>query len=203
MTTPEKQESHGDPEQALREIQRKLQIIARDYSAGKLNSAQFNALYRHYNEQATVIRHMLRQNPGGDAWRAAASSGRTTFLRDQFEARIMFYVVFRHGDRQPLVAGGKLPQKVAEQVHKLLRSLWTMERPRTGLARKSLGDGVWLLLVVGEYSLTISIYHMQPSSEQATRVRDLHAEFERLNRAALERRLAPNRMIFPQRALLE
>lgn len=192
-----------NPRSALDQIRNKLENATREYSAGKLNAVQFNAIYRHYMEKRTIIEKLLERNPDTDAWRAAASQGKTLFLRDKFEARPLYFVVFRRGDKQPLHSEGKLPTRAAEQVHNMMKLLWRMEEWKTGLARKSLGDGLWLLLMVGQQSLTIIIFFFQPSTLQINLIRDLHTDFERANSKLLERGLPPERMVFPQRSLLE
>jgi hypothetical protein len=48
------------------------------------------------------------------------------------------------------------------------------------------------------------MFMLEPSTVQLNRVRDLHADFERANRSALERSTKTfDRMVFPQRALVE
>lgn len=191
------------PKAALQQIRQKLEQIAREYSEGKLNSAQFNALYRHYSEKRTIIEKLIERNPETDAWRNVASAGMTSVLRDRFEARALYYVVFRRGNQRPLISGGKIPKKAAEQLHRLLRVIWSLQQWRVGLARKSMGEGTWLLLMMGEQSASIVVYFMQPSTLDANKLRDLHTDFEEANRLSLQRGEPAERMVFPQRALLE
>lgn len=199
---PPKEQQPDDPQEALTQIRQRLNAITREYSAGNLNNVQFQALYRHYMEKRMVIEKLIERDPSGRAWQSAAVEGHTSFLRDKYEARPLYYVVFRNGEKRPLIADGKLPQKAAEQLHKLLKVFWQMKTWRQGLARKSVGDGFWLLLMVGNNALTISVYFLQPSTIQTNQLRDLHTDFERANKQALERGLAADRMVFPQRSLL-
>lgn len=193
----------GDARKALAILRQKRDQLSRDYAAGQLNAAQFNAMYRHYMEKSAIIEKILESNPESEVWRNVAAQGATAFLRERFEARPIYMVVFRRGERSPLLATGKLPQKAARQVHRLLTVIWQSNAWRTGLARKSLGDGMWLLLTIGENALTITVFFMQPSVLQVNKVRDLHADFERANRMALIRNVPAGRMVFPQRALFE
>lgn len=198
-----KEKQPDDPQQALIQIRQRLNAITREYSAGNLNNVQFQALYRHYMEKRMVIEKLVERDPDTDAWQAAASEGNTGYLRDKYEARPLYYVVFREGEKRPLMAEGKLPQKAAEQLHKLLKIFWMMKTWRQGLARKAVGDGVWMLLMVGNNALTITVYFLQPSTIQTNQMRDLHTDFERANKQALERKLPAERMVFPQRALMD
>jgi hypothetical protein len=48
------------------------------------------------------------------------------------------------------------------------------------------------------------MFMLEPSPMQANKVRDLHSDFERANRMALERGTKSlDRLVFPQRALVE
>lgn len=191
-----------DPYQTLEHIRAKMESVAADYANGTLNRAQFNAIYAHYSDQRTIIERLIERNPNNDAWRQVATPGHTGFLRNHFEAHPVFYVIFRHGDPRPLMAVGDEPSPVRPQIVQILKALWRGgEKPRAGLARKGLDDGQWMIIAVGELALTIVIYSLQPSAAQQNLVRDLHADFERANRMALQRGLSSDRMVFPQRSL--
>jgi hypothetical protein len=69
------------------------------------------------------------------------------------------------------------------------------------LARKEMSDNAWMVIAIGELALTIVVYSLQPSNVQQNLVRDLHNDFERANRMALQRNLSPDRMVYPQRSL--
>jgi hypothetical protein len=200
---PPDERDYSNPRSALDQIKEKINHITNEYSAGKLNAVQFNAMYRHYMEKRTIIEKLIERNPETDAWKAASAPGSTIYLRNRFEARPLYYVIFRKGEQKPLMMEGKIPQKAAQQLHKLLTVIWKMEEWKEGLARKSLGDGLWLLLMIGKQSMTLVVYFFQPSTLQINRMKDLHADFERANQQALERGMPANRMVFPQRSLME
>ncbi len=193
--------NHENPQQALEEIRKRLKAATQEYSSGRLSSIQFNAVYRHYTEKRQIIEKLIERNPESEAWKSAAAEGTTSFLKDRFEARPLYYMVMRRGDKKPLIAEGKVPQKAAEQIYKLLQAFWKMDQWKIGMARKSIGDGMWMMVMVGEVSLTIAIYFLQPSTIQVNQLRDLQTDFERANRKALERGLPAKRMVFPQRSM--
>ncbi|MGB1286330.1 MAG: hypothetical protein ACPG7F_07355 [Aggregatilineales bacterium] len=193
----------ADPKAALYRIRLRMQQITQDYASGDLNKAQFNAMYRHYVEKRSIIERILERNPQSDAWKHVASPGMTGQLKENLEARPLYYMVFRRGEEKPLFARGRLPREAARQIHRVLQVVWKLKTWRSGLARKSLGNSLWLLLVMGTDSFTMVLYHLQPSSLQSNNIRDLHADFERANKFALQRNYPVDRMVFPQRALLE
>lgn len=193
--------NHDNPQEALEAIRLRLKAATREYSSGRLSAIQFNALYRHYSEKRQIIELLIERNPDSDAWKSAAAPGATSFLKDRYEARPLYYVVMRRGETKPLLAEGKVPQMAAQQIYKLLQAFWRMSQWKSGLARKAIGDGMWMMVMVGDMSLTISVYFLQPSTVQINQLRDLQSDFERANRQALERGLPASRMVFPQRAM--
>jgi hypothetical protein len=201
---PAPTEPVDNPEAALENLRRKMEHVANEYAAGRLNRAQFNAIYGRYGEQRTIIERLLERNPRNRAWQQVAAPGHTSFLMEHFAARIMYYAVYRL-DRPALLMIGGPQQPDMNQIEPVLHTLLTMpNRPHSGLARKSLGDGQWLVLALGAHTVTFVLFMLEPSAAQINRVRDLHADFERANRLALERDTRSlDRMVFPQRALVE
>lgn len=193
-----------NPEAALELLRRKMEIVANEFGEGKINRAQFNAIYGRYSEQRTIIETLQKRNPENPAWKQAAAPGHTSFLRQHFEARLGYYLVYQHNIPSPLIMGGK-QQANMDQISGVLQSLWSMnKRPKIGLARKEMGSGQWLVLALGEFAVTLAMFMLEPSVTQATWVRDLHNDFERANRRALSNGTRSlDRFVFPQRALAE
>lgn len=204
QTGKESQESRASsPKSALQSIREKMQEVVSEYSRGDINASQFNAVYQHYAEKRDIIERMLERNPNSDAWKSVVQQGYTGHLLSQFQAKAVHYAVFQRGDTTPLISSGKLNRKTAQQIHQLLRVVIRMKTNRTGLARKSIGNGNWLVMSIGDKSLTIVTFTLQPSSLQTGKVRDLHEDFERANDRALRNNEPAERMVFPQRSLLE
>lgn len=202
--TPPKSKDGLSARAALARLREKREQITREYADGKINAAQYNAMYRYYMEKTAIIEKILERDPQSETWRNVAAPGSTAFLRERFEARLLYCVVFRRGDEKaPLLTEGRLPQKAAVELHRTLQSLWSSPHWRSGVARKSLGDGMWMLLVLGERSLTAALFLFQPSNLTINKVRDLHTDFERANHLMLVRGTAAAQMVFPQRALFK
>lgn len=197
-------QSDSSPTATLENLRKKMESVATEFGQGKINRAQFNAIYGRYSEQRTIIERLIQRNPENGAWKQAAASGHTSFLRDHFEARLLSYLVYQHGIPTPLMIGGK-QQPDMNQISQVLKTLWSLpNRPKVGLARKTLGNAQWVVLALGEFALTLAVFQLEPSTTQANLVRDLHMDFERANRLALERATRSlDRFVFPQRALAE
>ena len=194
-----------NPISALNVLRHKMQTIADEFAEGKINRAQFNAMYKRYSEQRTIIERLVERNPDSDAWRQVMSTkGYTSYLRSHFEAQPLYYAVHAHHQTRPVVLGGSKPDAETTLLP-LLEAVWKMPNiPKVGVGRKSLANGEWLILALGEYALTAVVFSLEPSIAQARLVRDLHNDFERANQAALARKwIIPDRMVFPQRALTE
>lgn len=193
-----------DPHQALDVLRAKSEHISNEYAQGKINKAQFKAMYARYSEQRAIIERLIERDPQNSAWEQVARPGVTTFLRAQYEARPLYYLVFLHNKPRPLLWGGSKHPNGATIIN-VLKALWSMQnRPKTGVATRRIGEVDWLLVAVGEFSLTIVLYSLEPSALQATNVLDMHLDFERANRVLLSRGVvSAEKMVFPQRGLLK
>ncbi|MAU13584.1 MAG: hypothetical protein CL607_27455 [Anaerolineaceae bacterium] len=195
----------GDSSQqgVLAWLRDRLTMLSDEYAAGNLNAPQFNALYRHYSEKRILVERLIERDPDSKAWQAAAQPGFTQNLRDRFQSRPKYYVVFKRGRAEPLIASGKLPEEVAREVLKFSRAIWRLPSWKKGLARKQLSDGYWMMLVTGDTTFTMAVYFMEPSGNQGIELSNMHTDFERANEGPLARNMPPDRLVFPQRALLE
>ena len=196
-------QNKDEAQTALDDIRRNMNQVAREFAEGKISRTQFDAIYAHYSEKRAIVERLLERNPDSDVWRAAAASGKTNFLRSHYEARPLYYLVFRHDEREPLLADGKQPPGTGEAIYSVLKSLWSADERKTGVVRKKMDNGLWLVLALGAHAFTLVLFFQQPSITQINRVRDLHEDFERANQRALARGLPAGRMVFTQRSLLE
>lgn len=207
--TPEEQQrleesAASDPQGTLDHIRQKMESVAEEFASGKINRAQFNAIYKHHSEQRAIIELIQQRNPDSDAWKQVAQPGRTTFLRSHFEAVPSYYIIFRHRVQKPIFYAGEHPKHNTKHIVGALQQLWSLKKiPSNGLARKEISNGRWMVIAVGEHTTTIVIYTLQPSTAQANLVSDLHKDFERANRLSLVRGAAADRLVYPQKALLK
>ncbi len=194
-----------DPKAAMNTLRHKMELVADEFAQGKINRAQFHAVYKRYSEQRAIIERLIERNPSSEAWRQVIGvRGQTGFLRHHFAAQTQYFLVYRNDEIQPLLIGGK--QKPLEAVIlPVIKYVWSLpDRPKLGLGRKPIGETNWLILAVGDHATTAVMFANEPSAAQAQLVRDLHADFERANQAALTRGwLVADRMVFPQRSLID
>lgn len=190
------------PSERLSIIREKMERIADEYANRKISRTQFNAIYGHYSEQRTLIERLISKDPSNAAWKQAARSGKTSFLRTHFEATARNYVIYLHETPNPLMGGGSRPDLT--RINILLQSLWAQPDAKRGVARLALQPPEWLVIAVGYFGVTLVTFHLEPSGTQVERVHDLHQDFERANSIYLKRGITDRqRIVFPQRALLE
>jgi hypothetical protein len=194
-----------NPDAALVNLRQRMKLTADEFAEGKINRAQFHALYARYSEQRSIIERLLERDPDTQAWRqVVALQGQTGLLRTSLEAMPLYYLVYKGESAVPLLIGGKRPAN-PQALTPLIRHVWTLpNRPPVGLGRMPFRNGRWLIIATGGHSATAVVFSLEPAIAQARLVRDLHADFERANQALLASgSAAAERMVFPQRALSE
>src|SRR3954463_3466970 len=67
--TPVLPESPTNPNAALNTLRGKMELVSDEFAQGKINRAQFNAVYKRYSEQRTIIERLLERNPDSEAWK--------------------------------------------------------------------------------------------------------------------------------------
>lgn len=188
------------PQQSLEHIQRKMESLAADYNAGKLNREQFESIFSHYSEQKAVLERMIQINPTSEAWKRVAAPGVTSYLQQYHAAQPMLVTTLRLGAKEPVFLHGKVPADSARDMASTLAAI-TGATATEGLVRRQLRGG-WLVVYVGDKAATLVVYSAEPTRDQCERVRDAHKLFERANALALEQQDTPaHRYVFPQRSL--
>lgn len=190
-------------EAALEKLRQKTAQVAAEFADGKLNRAQFAAIYARYNELRQIIERMLANNPTTQAWQRVAQPGPTTFLREHFEAQALSYAIYDYASETPISAQGSppLPDAVTKQVLSALNVI-TRSKGNPGPLGKQIGHSQWLVIVPGKRTISLVMFSLEPSTHQIRLVQDLHGDFERANHVLLERGIrTPEQLVFPHRAL--
>ena len=192
-------------ELALEKLRQKTARVAAEFASGKINRAQFLALYAHYNEKRIIIERLLERDPDTQAWQSVARSGQTAFLRQHYASRVLSYAIYFHDSLQPLIVQGQplLPEDVAL---KILTAIRLVRRTQRALSaqRKQIDESHWAVFIPAEFTTAIAMFLLEPSTRQVLLAQDLHHDFERANRTLLLRDVrAAEHYVFPHRALFE
>jgi hypothetical protein len=198
-------------EEALAQLREKTGQIAAEFAEGKLNRAQFTALYAYFNERRVIIERLLARDPDTQAWQQVAKPGHTGFLRQHFEARVLAYSIYNNGSDDvdnPLTTQGSISMPVGA-LKPMLTALNVLQRTQNSAkplaaVRKQIESGRWITIVPGSYTTSVALFSLEPSVQQFTLMQDIHRDFERANHVALERGIRlPDQLVFPHRALFE
>ncbi len=192
-------------EEALIHLREKMAQVAAEFAQGKLNRAQFDAIYARYSEQRVITERLLARNPDSQAWQSVMQPGHTTFLKQQFEAHLVSYAIYDQIAFAQIVITGTVQLDQA-QIEAVLRRLTMViaQRGDPGPATKKISDGRYVLFVPGEFTTAVAIFSLEPSAVQIARTQDVHRDFERANQHMLRHQdYEGERMVFPHRALFE
>ncbi len=192
-------------EEALINLREKMAQIAAEFAEGKLNQAQFNAIYSRYSEQRDITERLLARNPDSLAWQSVIQAGHTQFLKDHFEARVLSYAIYDQETGETINMTGPVVMKHA-QVTAVIDRLKAVAQARgnPGPAQRKLTDERSVVFMPGESTVAVVIFSRVPAPTQIGRIQDIHRDFERANQHALRRHdYANSRMVFPHRALFE
>lgn len=190
---------------ALTRLREKMAQVATEFAAGKINRAQFNAIYSRYNEQRRITERLLERNPESQAWKQVVREGHTAFLRQHYQARVLSYALYDNESSMPLYSSGNFKVDTSLLVP-MLSSFRAAASEMFGAGLKSteIEGGHWLVFVPGRFTTSIALFSLEPSNRQLDLVQDLHRDFERANHQALERGIREqDDLVFPQRALFE
>ena len=192
-------------EDALIELREKMARLANEFAEGKLNQAQFNAIYARYSEQRDITERLLERDPGSQAWQAVVQPGHTQFLKEHYAAVPLSYAIYdlETGTRIAITGTLRMRRPQLEAVLQRLRAV-IQQRGVPEPAQKALADGKHVVFVPGEHSVAVVIFSREPAAGQVARLKDIHRDFERANRRALRHKdYNTARMVFPHRALFE
>jgi hypothetical protein len=196
---PEDSESVKKVEDAIRRLRVKMAKVATEFAEGKINQAQFEAIYKRYQDQRAITESLLARDPETNAWKHVLSEGPTSFLRSQHEAHLQAYVLYLNRTAKTVLTHGEIkisPQVMKETVQKLRAS------KETGVRFAEASDDRWLAYIPGRYTTAIAIYTNEPTSFQLQMVGDLHRDFETANQRNLaSEKFTPKSLVFPQSAL--
>lgn len=197
-----------DPRAALKRIEARMARTKQELAAGKLNQAQFQAVYTHYAEQKALIRRLLARGQQPDAVQraVAAGVGHTGFLRRHHEARLRGLTVFDNQSGTQIHSLGTfaVPGSLIAPLLNHLEEVKDAPGPEGEARFTQIAGGRWLAYVSGVRATTIAVYSAEPSARQLARQTGLHAAFERENDDLLRMGyLDPDSLTFPQKNLFE
>lgn len=190
----------------LDQVRQKMEKLAEDFAAGKVNTTQFQELYAHYQQERRAIEEILEEAPTAAAWRAtiAAEESESVIIRRRHAARILGYAIYSVAGCTPLRTIGKYdidPQIIAPILDSIRADKESTDLPTRGIELK---DSRWVGFIPGHYTILVVLFSVEPARAQLDMLRDLQAHFERANQHTLAKGTPdPSQLVFPHAAVFE
>jgi hypothetical protein len=177
--------SPSDVRARLQELRAKMAHISEEFATGEINRMQFEAIYKHYQEQLQQIENLMYAQPGSDAWQGAVTQGTTGRLRERHKAEVISYAIYDNASSMPLATVGSFNIDTSLLVPMLssFRSA-TAEMFGAGLRSTEIEGGRWLCFVPGPHTTLIALFSIEPAKLQLNLIEDLHKDFETANAPA-------------------
>ncbi len=161
------------------ELQSKMTALAEDFSLGKINRRQFEAVYTHYREQRQIIGALINSLKV-DVWRKAINEGLTGPLLSHNAAQLLGYALYDQASRLPMTTSPSFkidPTRVAPliEAHHAARDVTTR------ISLNEISGGRWLCLIPGQYTTLVALFSVEPARAQLQLLQDLHHDFEMAN----------------------
>jgi hypothetical protein len=186
----------------INKVQKKIDKLVADFARRRINSAQFQELYGHYQMEIRRIEAVAAVWPG--EWRDAAREGESVVIRRQHMATAQAYAIYENDSGLPLVTLGKFtldPALVVPMLSSYLSA--TREIFGAGMRLSEIEGGQRLCFVQGEYTTLMAIFSNEPIPRQLEYLDKLHRHFEGANRPVLSsRQIDVEKLIFPHQYFL-
>jgi hypothetical protein len=187
---------HQDIEAQMKVLEDKLDQTVQDLADGLINRAQFENLYRHYQNQRRVVRGFLQQ--ASDPAMLKIGTGESMVIRQRFAAKVLAYAVYDNVASLPLHTVGQFPldSELVVGFFSGFRSA-IAEIMGTGARKAVTDDGKVLIYVPGQKTTLIVLYSSEPADIESLSLRQAHEHFEKINAAVLAQPpISENKLIF-------
>lgn len=182
-TTPPKN-PYQEVETQIKVVEDKLDQTVQDLADGLINRAQFENLYRHYQNQRRGLRGLLQQ--AGNPNLQNVASGESLVIRERFAAKVQAYAVYDNVTSLPLRTVGQFPLE-SELVVGFFSGFRSAiaEIMGTGARKAITDDGKVLIYVPGQKTTLIVLYSSEPADIESLSLRQAHEHFEKINAGVL------------------
>jgi hypothetical protein len=167
------------------ELLRKMTALAEDFSLGKINRRQFEAVYTHYREQRQILDALIN-TLNGDAWRKAINEGLTGPLLSHNAAQLLGYALYDTTTRQPLAASPHFKIDPA-QIAPFIAAQQAASEVGARISTSEIDTGRWLCFLPGKACTLAALFSVEPARAQLQLLQDLHHDFELANARRLAR----------------
>lgn len=188
---------HQDAEAHMKLLEDKLDQTVQDLADGLINRAQFENLYRHYQNQRRVVRGFMQQ-AGEASPLSGVGVGESMVIRQRYAAKVLAYAIYDNLTSLPLHTVGQFPLE-SELVVGFFSGFRSAiaEIMGTGARKAVTDDDKVLIYVPGQKTTLIVLYSSEPADIESISLRQAHQHFEKINEAALANApILENQLIF-------
>jgi hypothetical protein len=191
----------------LEEVRQKMERLAGDFAAGRVNTTQFQELYAHYQQERRAIEEILQEAPEAAAWRAAVAQeeGESIIIRRRHAARILGYAIYLNASSILLRSVGEYDID-ERMVTSMLDSFRTSTPNDLEKQMRSIEieNARWVRFVPGQHTTLAVLFSNEPARAQLDMLRDLQTHFEQANQRLFARGITdPAQFVFPHAAVFE
>lgn len=194
----------------INHVRDKLDKLVEDFAKGRVNRAQFEELYSHYQEERKVVERLMTSRPSSDAWRLAVTEGQSVSIRRRLAARVLGYAVYDNHDEIPLRVYGEFASLNEKWVAPLLEKVRSDKLFTVGSFDTGSQGASCLCAVSGQFTVLLVLFTTEPARVQLQSLEDLHSHFEQANHRVLSRHnpsqqrpLQVEDLVFPYAAVFE
>jgi hypothetical protein len=201
METPEVSAS-ADARAYVEKVRSKIDKLVADFAKRRINSAQFQELYSHYQLEIRRIEAVAAVWPG--EWKDAAREGESLVIRKKHMATAQAYAIYENESGLPLVTLGKFTLDPALVVP-MLSSYHsaTKEIFGAGMRTTEIEGGQRLCFLQGKRTTLLAIFNNEPLHGQLEYLDGLHRDFEAANGPVLGRKpIDVDKLVFPHKYFL-
>jgi hypothetical protein len=179
----------------LQQLEAKIDRTVQDLADGIINRAQFENLYRHYQNQRRTLQGLLAEGSGQVP--ESLTTGESMIIRQKYAAKVLAYAVYDNESSVPLHTMGNFPVDSDLVVGFLsgFRSA-AAEILGAGASKAESEDGKVLCYVPGQYCTLIVLYSSNPAEVDVQGLRQTHRHFETLNESLLKQQPIPTEGLF-------
>jgi len=171
------------------QVKAKMDNLVAEFAQGKINTSQFHKLYGRYDRQISVISHLLVESDPA-LWREVVEKDGvedTVVIRQRLTAKAIGMAIYDNQSGIPIETLGNFQVDTALLVPMLSSyKSATEEMFSAGMRSSAMENGSWLCFMPGEHTTLITLFSLEPASDQLETLERMHRDFEEANRNAIE-----------------
>ena len=178
------------------ETQQKIDALLEEFSQGKINREQFNAVYAHHNAKLKLAEQAAQQDNSEIVERIP---GQTYAIRQAHMGKAIGLMIYHNKSGMYVDTLGMFdvsPSRIAPILNdfsQLMQGTHLIDRQVERITEKQ-----WLLFTPGSFTTVITLFQHEPSSEQSREIERLHHDFEVANQNQLGgKRVDASKLAYP------